>query len=1158
MGRYLLGVDCGGGSIRCLVADLRSGCLTTATRSWRPSPAVGFFAFDIDTDLCWRLVTEVVAEALTTADARAADVAGLAVTGMRFSAVLTDRAGDVLYAVPNHDARAAEQGVALAEEYGDTLAGRTGHWPGPIFLAARLRWLAAERPEVLERAAWAFSLSDWLAYRLTGEAATDPSQAAETLLYDVVAGAWARDIVERLGLPAHLLPPIHPSGTPLGGLTARAADALGLRAGTPVAVGGADTQCGLLGAGVTRAGAVGVVAGSTAPVQAVTAPPRVDPAARAWAGRHVVPGLGVLECNAGAMGDALSWFAGVLCAGAPDPVARLLAEASTAPPGAHGATSSLGAQLMDARDMLALPTGALSLSHLSAPPHGHDGSRDDSGARRRSRADLARAVLEGMAFAVRANAERLLAVPGHAPADPPTVTLTGGMSRSHLWSRIVCDVLGAPVDVSLGAETSALGAAVCAGVGAGVFTDPAAGAEHVAKTARLLPDAASARRYDELYEEWLRLQEVSAPATRAAAGIALRDMMDRAQTTADEAAQGVAAAQGPAAARSRPAGLPLIAPLRRSLRILATADLDDVALAELRTLGEVTHAGYREQLRLLTGDDLVEALEGVDVFITEVDIADAEALVRLPDLRVLASCRGKAVNVDLTACTALGIPVLYAPGRNAEAVADLTVAFMLALSRRLVAADAFLRTPGGEAGDMGRMGQAHEVLLGHELWERTVGLVGFGAVGRAVARRLAPFGARVLVHDPFVDEAQIRLADAAPAELEQLLAAADIVSLHAPLTGDTRALMDASRLALMKTGALLVNTARAGLVDQTALLTALREGRLGGAALDVFPVEPPAADDPLLALPNVIATPHIGGNTVEVGGHQGRTVATDLRRMAAGRPPVNVLNPETLAGFSWDAPRPAPDAATVAALVAVTAADVTDLGPEPAAEGPGGGVPAEADRAPAAAAAARPAEVAATAAQAEERPAAAQMERVLRLFVERAATDEALRAFAAKKSVGSQYTVSDFDLHFHIGFGDGRVVAGMGPPPEPAKVRLKARGEVLDAILDGRLNGNKAAMTGRLSFSGDVRAAMGMQRVQKDFVRLYGAARREAGGIDFAAAARGAEPPVGAGLSTPAPGTAGAEPSAPPPGTAGAAVARAVTAEGVGPGLPARLQPELP
>jgi autoinducer 2 (AI-2) kinase len=283
------------------------------------------------------------------------------------------------------------------------------------------------------------------------------------------------------------------------------------------------------------------------------------------------------------------------------------------------------------------------------------------------------------------------------------------------------------------------------------------------------------------------------------------------------------------------------------------------------------------------------------------------------------------VNVDVAACTALGIPVLHAPGRNAESVADLTLAFLLMQARRMPAATAFLHTPDGVAGDMARMGRAFAGLQGRELGRRTVGLIGFGAVGRAVAARLRAFGARCLACDPHLDPDAVRRAGAEPVSLPELLAASDFVSLHAPARSGAPPLLGAEELAGMRPGSFLVNTARASLVDREALLESLRSGHVGGAALDVFDVEPPGSDDPLLALPNVIATPHIGGNTEDVAHHQGEIVADALEALRAGRVPDCLLNPEILPDFTWGAVRPAPTPEVRAWLADRPAPGVSDL-----------------------------------------------------------------------------------------------------------------------------------------------------------------------------------------------------------------------------------------
>jgi autoinducer 2 (AI-2) kinase len=861
-----MGLDLGGGGARCLLLPEGGGEPIMAARAWS---AFGGAGVDVDLEAVFARTAETARAALAAAGG-AVEVAGVAVTAVRFGAVVQDRAGRALLAASNRDSRAALEALTLAAEVGGELQRRTGHWPLPIGVASKLKKLANEGG--LAAAAAVLSLDGWLAWRLCGERASDFSQAGATGLWNVADAAWDEVAVARYSASAVPLPRTCEAGTRLGGLRAEAAEALGLAVGTPVAVGGGDTQCALLGMGVLAPGAAGAVCGTTLPLQQVLAEPRGDAAGRCWLEPHLLAGRFVLESNAGTAGEALEWLGRLLFAGAREGAARLLAEAGEVAPGAGGLLSAFGAQLFDAH-ALTFPIGDLALSHLV-------GAADES------RARVARAAAEGVAYGVRANLEQLR----EAAGEGAPLRVGAGLSRSRVFTQLLADVLGEPVEVAACAEASALGAALCAGVGGGLWRSLPDAAGALAPARRVEPGAAAAR-YAELYPQWQAWFETRGAGAPLAQGHALRAL---------------ASGSSPGAARTA----------ARRPRILASADLDDEALAKLRSLGDVTYASYRQVGRLLAGEKLVEALRGYAVFVTEIDLVDAKSLLALPELRAVAACRGDAVNVDAEAAAKLGIPVLHAPGRNADAVADLTVALVLALARKLPEAAAFLRAPGMAAGDLGAMGRAFATLRGRELWRKTVGLVGLGAVGRKVAERLLPFGVRLLVYDPWLPPERVIAVGAEPVALDELLARSDFVSLHAAVTNDSRGLLGAAELARMKEGAYLVNTARAALVDEEALAKALVSGRLAGAGLDVFAVEPPGEGHPLLAAPGVIATPHMGGNTVEIGAHQGAIVSEDLARLVRGEEPRHVVRREALAGFSWHVPRAEPDDAARAWLLA--------------------------------------------------------------------------------------------------------------------------------------------------------------------------------------------------------------------------------------------------
>ena len=277
--------------------------------------------------------------------------------------------------------------------------------------------------------------------------------------------------------------------------------------------------------------------------------------------------------------------------------------------------------------------------------------------------------------------------------------------------------------------------------------------------------------------------------------------------------------------------------------------------------------------RAYRATELHEALRGVDAIITGTDELTAEVIAAADRLRTIAKHGVGLDTIDLAAARERGIVVTATPGAIQDSVADLTLALMLTLARRIVPAHLSLRD--------GRW----EGFIGVELRGKTLGLVGLGRIGKEVCRRAQAFGMRVVAFDPYPDEDFGATHDVTFLSLPDLLATADVVSLHAGLAGGAAPLIGPAELAAVKPGALLINTARGHLIDEAAMADALREGRLAGAGLDVFTAEPPG-HSPLLALDNVVLTPHIGGQTVEGLLRMGQMTVENCLRALRGEEPL--------------------------------------------------------------------------------------------------------------------------------------------------------------------------------------------------------------------------------------------------------------------------------
>jgi D-3-phosphoglycerate dehydrogenase len=291
------------------------------------------------------------------------------------------------------------------------------------------------------------------------------------------------------------------------------------------------------------------------------------------------------------------------------------------------------------------------------------------------------------------------------------------------------------------------------------------------------------------------------------------------------------------------------------------------------------------QDRNLTHDELLRNLaghEGVLTFLT--DRIDAEIIARAEGLRVIANCAVGFDNIDVRAATAHGIIVTNTPDVLTDATADFAWALLMAAARRVAEADRFVRA--------GRFrGWQPGLLLGAELVGKTLAVIGAGRIGAALALRSRGFRMRVLYVNPTPNTAIEQEAGAQRADLDTALREADFVSLHVPLTAETRHLINAERLAAMKPTAYLVNTSRGPVVDEAALVEALREKRIAGAALDVFEHEPELAPG-LADLENVVLAPHIGSGTVETRTRMIMVAAQNVFAAMRGERPPNIVNPE--------------------------------------------------------------------------------------------------------------------------------------------------------------------------------------------------------------------------------------------------------------------------
>ena len=281
------------------------------------------------------------------------------------------------------------------------------------------------------------------------------------------------------------------------------------------------------------------------------------------------------------------------------------------------------------------------------------------------------------------------------------------------------------------------------------------------------------------------------------------------------------------------------------------------------------------------------AEERAEIFITESDRVTAQVLEGLDDLKLLCVCRTGLNNIDIPACTDHGVALVNAPGRNAAAVADMVMALFIDMSRFLFEGEKLLRSGQWDEGIYYR-------LRGHELYGNTVATIGFGAIPKELAKRISGFGMKMIAYDPYVSAEIMASYGVEKVTLEEAFSGGDYVTLHLPVTEQTRHMVNRDLLKLMKPSAYFVNAARSAIVVEEDVLELLEKHRIAGAAFDVYEEEPLGLDSRFLKLDHTILIPHLGGASLDVVDNHSRMITTDIVRFISGQKPEHLVNPMVL------------------------------------------------------------------------------------------------------------------------------------------------------------------------------------------------------------------------------------------------------------------------
>lgn len=506
--QYLLAVDAGTGSIRAVLFDESGTQAGVVQQEWEHKTDARYpGSMDFDWTNGWRMASECIRGVLEKTGVDAAKIAAVSTTCMREGILLYDKDGREIWACANVDARAVDEVEALIDQDKDLereLYMRSGE-AYALGALPRLLWVKNKMPEIYEKTAAVGMFNDWLIKKLTGVMPVEPSNGSTTGIFDLQKRAWDPEIAGRVGIRTDIFPEVYECGTLVAKVNSEGAAETGLKEGTPVVVGGGDCQLGCIGVGVVRPNEAAVFGGSFWQYEYNTAEGKADPKARIRVNCHAVPGVWQYEALAFNPGLVMRWYRDAFCerekeiaekTGA-DPYDLMNREAEKIPPGSYGMMCAFS----DVMNFMSWRHAAPTFTNFDIDPA------------KFNRYTFYRAILENTAIVTRGHMELVREATGHMPEE---IVFAGGASKSALWSKILADVTGLKVRVPVVREATALGAAMLAGVGVGIYKDID---EAVAKCVRFetqyTPDEEAHRTYAGMYETWQQVYQAQLTLSKA-------------------------------------------------------------------------------------------------------------------------------------------------------------------------------------------------------------------------------------------------------------------------------------------------------------------------------------------------------------------------------------------------------------------------------------------------------------------------------------------------------------------------------------------------------------------------------------------------------------------------------------------------------------------